>query len=528
MANKPEISISRQMPSAGSALRVELIAKSTDTQPAAHLAEVPYDKPPIPRRRQFLAYVEMPPLPSSYKTKVTKPANKVVPSLSRPPHTATVLEMGTSTSTNTLYDRLRPRIHPLEGSSRSDISHKNIKRGGGSDHLEPIDVGTEGHSDSSNFRPRPLRPQKKRKLHDSVDSHTTGAHVSPPQQADALKTQRTHIKGTRNKYEPSPAFKPQTKTSIPTTGRLEELLAKCSSKSARPNGQLNDTPCSVLDFFGAFYHSKLGVIIHPSCWGGIIIPLDKWETFVIRFKFTCSTPKANAAKLTKDHISKCLGIDTDQSVHTLQLPPQLEEPIEMSSLYQRLRGTVMFRFSCPFSGIDGLQCTRLVAAARSFHNTARDMDEFMRHVNTAHGGRPLPLDYCGRWSQKVVIYPSNKEWHDFLLPKDWKPAPNSTEPPPSPFSSKRIIAPTAATWPAKVGFVRERDNVFKNVSFRQSKDLIALPSLRLVRQSKGEKRRYLEMGLRVIHKQTEIYLRTANHFVTDKSFAIRLGITTNW
>jgi hypothetical protein len=83
------------------------------------------------------------------------------------------------------------------------------------------------------------------------------------------------------------------------------------------------------------------------------------------------------------------------------------------------------------------------------------MDELMHHVNTAHSGQPLPLDYCGRWSQKVIIYLSNREWHEFLLPEDWKLTPNSTKSPPSPFSSKCIIAPTAATWPAKVGFLQE-------------------------------------------------------------------------
>jgi hypothetical protein len=88
----------------------------------------------------------------------------------------------------------------------------------------------------------------------------------------------------------------------------------------------------------------LPYIIHDKLMDVILSasPIAAWHMFIIHIKNTekgrvpkhiCPTPKANTAKLTRDHISKCLGIDTDQSIHTLQLPPQLEGPIEMSNLY---------------------------------------------------------------------------------------------------------------------------------------------------------------------------------------------------
>lgn len=291
--------------------------------------------------------------------------------------------------------------------------------------------------------------------------------------------------------------------------------------------------CTVLNVFGLFYASELGSIVCKTLAGGCLIPAD---SLVAHLKSHHSKdlglglqnrPPSEWARIS-DHILVAHRIDPKQTSVSLlhSLPTTLQHPLPVKGGVDSKSVIAKF-YKCPSKGC------RIWAIHAEFAKSGEY--NIRRHYKEVHRALfPTLQHYSAHMVQKIQVLSSGGQMSSawFRLP-DELPQTTSSQSPlskePSSSAQPLNMQPskpmderiTQATWMIKLGWVKYLKSLGEDMVVETLMQLAAPLGGSFKPGTISTSAKHLELGLRVLEKESMSYFMNSNEFLNSRHEDVR-------
>ncbi|KAF8060905.1 hypothetical protein FPV67DRAFT_1673739 [Lyophyllum atratum] len=269
-------------------------------------------------------------------------------------------------------------------------------------------------------------------------------------------------------------------------------------------GPTDAPPCALL---GLLYAEELGVIVCKSLSGGCLIPADRLLNHLKDhhskdLKFGLRKRSLQEWTRIADHILTGHGINPEQSSESLSLPTSLTKALEVEGGNDKT-STIAIFYKCPYNGCKNWSIYADSAQSTQYNvrpTVSRSFNCFLPEENSYP---PFGLSYQQRQSPE----PRSTLHHA---------PPTYTGLPETPIDDRTI----QATWMIDFGWVSYLDSLGEDMSVDALKALAApLGSSKLPKDSP-----FLEIGLRLVDKESRLYFMNTNEFLSSRHSEVRAAV----